>query len=267
MDGIPLPGDREKSAASCLARHSARWEERYRILTAHLHYDVQDFTFLKTEGKKCSIDSKINAQSRPTSSTLVLFHSHLVLEAPQVLAVPVRQKHRRVTGAVKSYLWGTLMIPCQAIQSCEKLLPSCWPPHWDWSRDICLFALVLHGGGRRRSTSTCAMYTQEVRQRAHTMCAWLGAAPRAPRAWRDGGMVGCIPLGPTLPGSLLTGGPSRPLWPFAPLMPLGPGVRFWNENKTKTHKSMCVRGQHLSFQISDEPCITTGVLSEVAVPN
>lgn len=140
MDGIPLPGDREKSAASCLARHSARWEERYRILTAHLHYDVQDFTFLKTEGKKCWIDSKSNAQSRPASSTPVLFHSHLVLEAPQVLVVPVRQKQRRVTGAVKSYLWGTLMIPCQAIQSCEKLLPSCWPLHWDWSRDICLFA-------------------------------------------------------------------------------------------------------------------------------
>lgn len=83
----------------------------------------------------------------------------------------------------------------------------------------------------------------------------------------DGGVFGCMVLGPTLPGSLLTGGPSRPLWPFAPLMPLGPGVRFWNENKTKTPKSVCVRGHHLSFQMSDEPCFTTEVLSEVAVPN
>lgn len=76
-----------------------------------------------------------------------------------------------------------------------------------------------------------------------------------------------MPLEPTLPGSLLTGGPSRPLWPFTPLMPLGPGVRFWNENKTKTHTSVHVRGQCLSFQMSDEPCFTTEVFSEVAVPS
>ena len=74
---------------------------------------------------------------------------------------------------------------------------------------------------------------------------------------------------PTLPGSILTGRPSGPLWPFAPLMPLGPGVGFWNENKNKIHKStcVCVRMQHLPLQMSSEPCLTTKMLSEIAAPN
>lgn len=71
----------------------------------------------------------------------------------------------------------------------------------------------------------------------------------------------------TLPGSLLTGRPSGPLWPFAPLMPLGPGVGFWNENKNKIHKSVSVRMQHLPLQMSAEPCLTTKILPEIAVPN
>lgn len=136
------------------------------ILTAHLHDDVQDFTLLKAEEKKCLINSKSNAQNSPASSTPILSHSHLVLEAPRVLVAPVGQKNKkRSYRSSQSYLWCTQKIPCQTMQSYEK--PLGFPvagPCTGLAAGTSACLQVLHGGGRRRSTSTCAMHIQVGRQ-------------------------------------------------------------------------------------------------------
>lgn len=81
------------------------------------------------------------AQTKQASSALFLSHSHLVLEDPQVLVVPVKEKYRKQLQEQPflSAVYSANTLLSNAESGKVSWLPSCWPLHWSLSEYICLF--------------------------------------------------------------------------------------------------------------------------------